>query len=171
MRKAYYEVTMLINILIKVPEGLDITDPVWQSQNMQVVWELSQILHVYTPDKTPGTDYQNPYKLVHASIQSVVEDPLAYIEGLFAIYELDWTVLAMQSFYNTSEDEWDYTDPENPVLVSPAAPTIFRPVDTVAVLPFLQTRYIYEGDPPEVVGEQTKDISWLHKYAGMADWR
>lgn len=162
----------MLNMLIIVPEDLDISDPTWQAANPQVAWELSNMVYTYTPDKAPGTEYDAPNKVVHVIVNEAGDDPLTYYESLFIIYGLDWEIIGLQSFGNEIDAVWDNTDPENPVLVTPALPTVYKNVDTAKLFPFLQTRYIYDtSDPPQVIGEHTKELNWMHKFSGMAEWQ
>lgn len=158
---------MRLNMLVIVPEDLDVTNPEWQASNAGAAWELSQVLTTYTADKTPDTEPQASHKVIHCILTlPTMEDPLTYLNALITIYGLDWEIIGLQSLYNEIDAVWDETDPENPVLVSPAMAKSYLAVDKVKLFPYLRPRYDGEEPPNELA----KALDWTHKYNGMADW-
>lgn len=167
----------MLNALIIVPEGLDITDATWQAQNAEVAWELSEVLNVYTPDKSPGTQYDSPTKLVHAIVKKSSDNPLALLESLlinYGLHDEGWLIIGLQNFDADIPAVYDVGDPEAdppipPSLVTPAKPMVYKNVDTVKLFPYLQDRHTYDENG-NITGTLTKELNWMHQYQGMEPW-
>lgn len=163
---------MLLNVLIKVPEDLSITDPTWQLANPEVAWELSEVLYTYTKGKTPGTQVDSPTKLIQCAITLTAADPVTYLDALLSTYGLhdkDWSIVHVQSAHKIVPEVWDNTDPENPVLVSPAMSQAFRTALDADMFPYLVQRHTYDIDG-NVTGDIPKHRNQLFNKVGYGDW-
>ena len=125
-----------------------------------VAWEIANLYTEWPGLVTPGTQLENPTKLMHCSLHTDVEDVETYIGSLIEGYALDWTLLHIQSYHGIEEiiEEEEVVGHQAQVVLS---------TSLGAVEGYLPPRY----EDEEQTIELDKDISWLHVYQGMAPWR
>ena len=102
-------------------------------------------------DIMPGTHAVGGYKLIYCILDTNAKKPVWFLWLLITIYELDWAIMALQTF--------DATEPiykgEN--IIGYEAQVYF-PINSVVLYAL--------NDRPGL----EKDYTWLCNYAGAADW-
>lgn len=155
---------MLCDIILKVPEDLDITDP---SFDQEVAWEIQQLNGEWPSFICPLTHAVTGYKLIHASIYVPVAeggDPLTLIQGLILLYQLDWEILGMSSFHAV-DPIIDDTDPQNPIITGYQT-KMYVPL-SISILDYLDDRHIRDVDG-NIIGAQPKELNWMPIWQGQS---
>lgn len=162
---------MLYNILLEVPADLDVT-ALDDEGNFVIAndaaWEISQ-LNAYWPARlTPGTQPDNPNKLMHCVVESETTDIKTLIKSLLIGYFPDWTIAGLQSLHNEIPA---VLDPETGEELEPARALSIIPCDESIVFKYLPDRYAEHDEDGNPIGDPlSKNLNWLHKYSGQANW-
>lgn len=146
------EETLLLNAIFKVPDdfSLDTLDGSYFMGD-DLAAEFYDLNSCWPKPIMPGTHAVGGYKLLHFAIKTNTNKPVWFLWLLITIYELDWTIMGVQT--------WQATEPimDGEDIIGYEL-QVFMQLNSVVLLA-LNPR-----------GVQTPDYSWLSGYSGMVPW-